>query len=117
MQRIRNFLQIFLRVIFLTSFRKSINNQFPTKNTEGIINKNTFIEKKQKQVKFAFEIDRILVNFYYCWIIMKEHIQEKVCTWKSVPLTKDCDMEKDKLNKLKNLEIWEDKIFLLEKQI
>ena len=118
MQKIRNFLQIFLRVIFLTSFRKSINNQFPTKNTEGIINKNTFIEKKQKQVKFAFEIDRILVNFYYGWIIMKEDIQEKVCTWKSVPLTKDCDMEKDKGCKLtKPDKIGEEKIYLLEKYL
>ena len=52
------------------------------------------------------------------WIILKENSQEKICTWKSVPSTKDCDMEKDKGCKLtKPDKIGEEKIYLLEKKL
>ena len=50
------------------------------------------------------------------WIIIKEDSQEKICTWKSIPATKGCNMEKDKGCKLtKPDKIGEEKIFLLEK--
>ena len=50
------------------------------------------------------------------WTILKEDSKEKICTWKSVPATKDCDMEKDKGCKLtKPDKIGEEKIYLLEK--
>ena len=46
----------------------------------------------------------------------KENSQEKVCTWKSVPATKDCNMEKDKGCKItKPDKIGEEKIYLIEK--
>ena len=50
------------------------------------------------------------------WNILKEDSQEKICTWKSIPATKDCNMEKDKGCKItKPDKIGEEKIYLLEK--
>jgi len=50
------------------------------------------------------------------WVILNEYSKEKICTWKSVPATKDCDMEKDKGCKItKPDKIGEEKIYLLEK--
>ena len=52
------------------------------------------------------------------WIILKEDSQEKICTWKSIPATNDCDMEKDKGCKItKPDKIGEEKIYLLEKSL
>ena len=49
--------------------------------------------------------------------MIKEDSQEKVCTWKSFPSTKDCDMEKNKGCKLTTPEkIGEEKLYLSEKQ-
>ena len=52
------------------------------------------------------------------WIISEEYTEEKICTWKSFPATKDCDMEKDKGCKITTPDkIGEEKIYLLEKQL
>ena len=50
------------------------------------------------------------------WKITKEYSEEKICSWKSVAASKDCDMEKDKGCKIiKPDEIGEEKVYLLEK--
>ena len=50
------------------------------------------------------------------WKITKEYTEEKVCSWKTIAATKDCDLEKDKGCKLvKPDKIGEEKIYLLEK--
>ena len=50
------------------------------------------------------------------WEIKKEYSEEKVCSWKTVAASKDCDLEKDKGCKLvKPDKIGEEKIYLLEK--
>ena len=50
------------------------------------------------------------------WVIVEESTEEKICTWKSFPATKTCDMEKDKGCKItKPDKIGEEKIYLLEK--
>ena len=50
------------------------------------------------------------------WRITKEYSEEKVCSWKSVPANKKCDIEKDKGCKIiKPDKIGEEKIYLLEK--
>jgi len=51
------------------------------------------------------------------WIIKKEYSEEKVCSWKTIAATKNCDLEKDKGCKIiKPDKIGEEKIFLLEKK-
>ena len=118
MNRIKQLSQIFLVLIFLTSCRTSINNEEPLINSDGNINENANLEKKRMEIKFSCGEDGIKEYLDNGWNILKEDSQEKICTWKSVPATKDCDMEKDKGCKItKPDKIGEEKIYLLEKLI
>ena len=116
MKSIKQFSQILLVAILLSSCRTSINKKNPIINTEENINKNTNSEIKRIEIKFSCGDDGISEYLNNGWIILKEDSQEKICTWKSVPATKDCDMEKDKGCKItKPDKIGEEKIYLLEK--
>ena len=113
---IKKFLQITLIAIFLSSCRTSINKEYPLKNMEKNINENSNQEKKRMEIKFSCGEDGISEYLDDGWKILKEDFQEKICTWKSVPATKDCNMEKDKGCKItKPDKIGEEKIYLLEK--
>ena len=90
----------------------------PIINSEENINTDTDAEKKRMEIKFSCGDDGISEYLNDGWIILKEDSQEKICTWKSIPATKDCDMEKDKGCKItKPDKIGEEKIYLLEKQL
>ena len=116
MKRIKQVQQIILVLIFLTSCGKSIKNKDPMINQEENINENTYSEKKRMEIKFSCGEGGISKYLDDGWIILKEDSQEKICTWKSVPATKDCDMEKDKGCKItKPDKIGEEKIYILEK--
>ena len=116
MNLIKQFTKLFLIIMFLTSCKTSINNEDPIINTEENINKNTFSEKKRMELKFSCGENGISSYLDDGWVILKEDSQEKICTWKSVPITKDCDMEKDKGCKItKPDKIGVEKIYLLEK--
>ena len=116
MKRIKQFSQLSLVIVFLTSCRSTIDKDFTTNNSkvDPIENKNS--EPKRIEITFSCGDDGISEYLDNGWIILKEDTQEKICTWKSVPATKDCDMEKDKGCKLtKPDKIGEEKIYLLEK--
>ena len=50
------------------------------------------------------------------WNIKQEYAEEKVCSWKTIAASKDCDLEKDKGCKIvKPNIIGEETIYLLEK--
>ena len=116
MKGIKKFFKIFLALVLLTSCRTSINNETPIINSEGNINENNNSDKQRMEIKFSCGDEGITKYLDEGWIIVKEDSQEKICTWKSVPATKDCDMEKDKGCKLtKPDKIGEEKIYLLEK--
>ena len=116
MKKIKEFSQIFIVLIFLTSCRSSINKGFPVIKTEGDIIQKNNQEKKRMELKFSCGDDGISEYLDNGWIILKEDSQEKICTWKSVPASKDCDIEKDKGCKItKPDKIGEEKIYLLEK--
>ena len=116
MKLIKKFSQILLIGIFLSSCRSSINKDNPIKNMEKNINEISNIEKKRMEIKFSCEEDGISEFLDDGWKILKEDSQEKICTWKSVPATKDCNMEKDKGCKItKPDKIGREKIYLLEK--
>ena len=109
-------LQIFFVVFFLTSCRSSINKDYPITNTEENVNKNSNSEKKRMEIKFSCGDEGISKYLDDGWIILKEYSVEKICTWKSVPATKNCDMEKDKGCKITTPDkIGEEKIYLLER--
>jgi hypothetical protein len=116
MKKMIKFLQVFLVIIFLTSCKKLINKDYPINNSEDNINEPTNTDKKTMEIKFSCGEDGISEYLDDGWNILKEDSQEKICTWKSVPSTKDCDMEKDKGCKItKPDKIGEEKIYLLEK--
>ena len=50
------------------------------------------------------------------WAIKQEYSEEKVCSWKTVAASKDCDLEKDKGCKIvKPDKVGEEIFYLLEK--
>ena len=115
MKIIKAFLQLSLFLFFLTSCKTSTDNDESIKNSE-VNNVNINSEKKRMEIKFSCGKDGIKEYLNDGWIIIKEDSQEKICTWKSVPASKDCDMEKDKGCKItKPNKIGEEKIYLLEK--
>jgi len=116
MNLIKQFLQIILIAILLSSCRTSINKENKKNNLEKNIDDNIYSEKKRMEIKFSCGEDGISEYLDDGWIVVGEKSQEKICTWKSVPASKDCDMEKDKGCKItKPDKIGEEKIYLLEK--
>ena len=116
MNIIKQFPQIIVVAIFLSSCSTAINKDNQIKNLDKNINEISNSEKKRMEIKFSCEEDGISEYLDDGWNILKEDSQEKVCTWKSVPATKDCNMEKDKGCKItKPDKIGEEKIYLLEK--
>ena len=116
MERIKNFSQIIFISILLSSCSNSIKKEYPIINSEENINENTNPEKKRMEIKFSCGEGGISKYLDDGWVILKEDSQEKICTWKSIPATKDCDMEKDKGCKItKPDKIGIEKIYLLEK--
>ena len=85
-------------------------------NSKENINQDINSEKIRMEIKFSCGDDGISEYLNDGWKILKEDYQEKICTWKSVPATKDCNMEKDKGCKItKPDKIGKEKIYLLEK--
>ena len=116
MKRIIQFSQIFLSIFILTSCRATKNNDYPLINSDENIKDNINSEKRRIEIKFSCGEEGIEEYLDDGWIILKEDSEEKICTWKSVPATKDCDMEKDKGCKItKPDKIGNEKIYLLEK--
>ena len=116
MKIVKQISQILLVAIFLISCKTSENKEFPKKNLERNIYDKPNSEKKKMEIKFSCGEDGISEYLDDGWKILKEESQEKICTWKSVPATKDCNMEKDKGCKItKPDKIGEEKIYLLEK--
>ena len=114
MKQIKIFFKIFLVLIFLTSCRNSINKDLPLINSEEDLKEKTDEEEKIMEIKFSCVEDGISKYIDDGWIILKEDSIEKICTWKSVPASKDCDMERDKGCKItKPDKIGEEKIYLL----
>ena len=116
MNIIKKFTQIILIAMFFSSCKTSIKKDFPLKILEENINENINLEKKRMEIKFSCGENRISEYLNDGWKILKENSQEKICTWKSVPASKDCNMEKDKGCKITMPDkIGEEKIYLLEK--
>ena len=116
MKIIKQFPLLILIAIFLISCKTSTNREYPINNLKKNINENLNSEKKRMEIKFSCGEDGIKEYLDNGWNILKEDSQEKICTWKSIPATKDCDMENDKGCKItKPDKIGKEKIYLLEK--
>jgi len=116
MKRIKYFSQILLIAIFLSSCKTLINKETPIINPDENINEKLNSKKKRMEIKFSCGEDGISEFLDNGWTIIKEDYQEKICTWKSIPATKNCDIEKDKGCKITTPDkIGEERIYLLEK--
>ena len=116
MEIIKKFSPILFTVIFLSSCKTLIIEENPIINSDEDTIEKLNTEKKRMEIKFSCGKDGISKYLDEGWVILKEDSLEKICTWKSVPATSDCDMEKDKGCKItKPDKIGEEKIYLLEK--
>ena len=110
--------QLFLLLIFLTSCKSTANKQELIIDSEEKKSVQTKLSKSKMEVRYSCGEDGISDFLNDGWIISKEYTEEKICTWKSFPATKDCDMEKDKGCKITTPDkIGEEKVYLLEKQL
>ena len=116
MEIIKKLSRICIILIFLTSCRISNNKDYPIINSDENINEINNSEKKRMEIKSSCGEDEVSEYLEDGWTIVKEASQEKICTWKSVPATKDCDMKKDKGCRITRPDkIGVEKIYLLEK--
>ena len=116
MNSIKKISQALLISILLSSCKTPINQENPLINSEEKVNKITNSEKKRMEIKFSCGEDGISEYLDDGWKIIKKDSQEKICTWKSVPAKKGCNMEKDKGCKItKPDKVGEEIIYLLEK--
>ena len=108
--------QLFLIPILVTSCKTKLNNEELIKNSDTPKSEQIKTEKNKMEVRFSCGENEISEYINDGWIIVEEYSEEKICTWKSFPATKNCDMEKDKGCKITEPDkIGEEKIYLLEK--
>ena len=110
------FTNIILVLLFLTSCKTSLNKE-PSTNELEVLQKDKFNKEKRKmEIRVSCGEGDISEFLNDGWIIFKEYSEEKVCTWKSVAASEDCDIEKDKGCKItKPDKIGEEKIYILER--
>ena len=108
--------QLSFLVVFLISCKPSVNNEESNINSKDSKNEQSNTAKSKMELNLSCGEDGISEFLSDGWIIVEEYSEEKICTWKSFPATKDCDMEKDKGCKITIPdEIGEEKTYLLEK--
>ena len=108
--------QLFLILILITSCKGTFNQDELIKNSDDKKNEQLTNLKKKMEVRFSCDEDGISEILDKGWTIVEEYTEEKICTWKSVPANKKCDMEKDKGCKITIPDkIGKEKIYLLEK--
>ena len=108
--------QLFLLFIFLTSCKSTLNKKELIIDSEVQNSQQIKVEKSKLEVRYSCGEDGISEFLNDGWIITKEYTEEKICTWKSFPASKDCDMEKDKGCKITTPDkVGKEKVYLLEK--
>ena len=108
--------QLLLLLVILTSCKSTANKEELIKDSEDQKSKQIKATKRKMEVRYSCGEVGISEFLNNGWIISEEYTEEKICTWKSFPATKDCDMAKDKGCKITTPDkIGEEKIYLLEK--
>ena len=109
--------QLFLLLIFITSCKTTANKEELIRDSEDQKSQKINVAKSKMEVRYSCGEDGISEFLNDGWKISEKYTEEKICTWKSFPATKDCDMEKDKGCKITTPDkIGEEKVYLLEKQ-
>jgi len=118
MKQYKKLLYIFT-ILFLISGCKTLEKKATEiKNIFGIQSSEESIKNKNSiEIKVSCGEDSNLEKYLNeGWVIKQEYSEEKVCSWKTVAASKDCDLEKDKGCKVvKPDKVGEEKFYLLEK--
>ena len=110
------FTKYLLIILLLSSCKTSLDKNKPLNINEFDDIEDANPTKNKMEIRFSCGEDGISEYIDDGWTIVEVFSEEKICTWKSTPASKDCDMEKDKGCKItKPDKIGEEKIYLLEK--
>ena len=102
--------------LLINSCKTIINENIILNESQEDIKEDLNSKKNQIEIRFSCGENNIKKYLNDGWIIIKEYSEEKVCTWKSFPSTKGCNMEKDKGCKItKPDKIGEEKIYFLRR--
>ena len=116
MKRFKRISQFILILLFVSACKSSGNKKPIIKDSVKQINEEKMLDKKSMEIRVSCGKGGISKFLDDGWIIIKESTQEKICSWKSFPASKNCDMEKDKGCKItKPDKIGEEKIYILQK--
>ena len=116
MKRLIKLTQLFFLLIFLTSCKTNVNKEELINDYEEQKSDQINKAKSKMEVRYSCGENGISEFLQDGWIIIEEYSEEKICTWKSFPATKDCDMEKDKGCKITTPDkVGEEKVYILEK--
>ncbi len=116
MKNIIKIFPIFVCLILISSCKTLLNEDIFIDESKENIEKDSITENNQIEIRFSCGEDGISKYTDDGWVVVKEYSEEKICTWKSVPASKNCDMEKDKGCKItKPDKIGQEKIYLLER--
>ena len=108
--------QLVLLLILLSSCKKALKNKKFIKNSENQKSEQFIKVKNKMDVRYSCGEDGITEFLNSGWVIIDEYREEKICTWKSVAASKDCDMGKDKGCKITVPDkIGQEKVYLLER--
>ncbi len=103
-------------MIVLTSCNSLTNKNNLLNDPEENMDKELNSKKERMEIRFSCGEDEISSYTKEGWIIVEEYSEEKICTWKSFPASRNCNMEKDKGCKItKPDKIGIEKIYILEK--
>ena len=109
-------LSFLVLLLTISSCKNIINDNKSENGADNIPPENLTKEKNKIEIRFSCGEDGISKYLDEGWNIINEYSEEKICTWKSFPATKDCNMEKDKGCKITEPDkIGIEKIYLLEK--
>mgnify|MGYP001164158557 FL=1 len=118
MKKYRKLLYIFM-ILFLVSGCKTLEKKATEiKNSFGIQSSEENIKNKNSiEITVSCGENSNLEKYINeGWAIKQEYSEEKVCSWKTVAASKDCDLEKDKGCKIVVPDnVGEEKFYLLEK--
>ena len=118
MKNYKTLIYIFIILFFVSGCKilkekaNEIKNKFRIKSSEEIIKNKNNIE-----ISVSCGDDVTLQEYIKNgWNIKKEYSEEKICSWKTIAASKDCNIEKDKGCKIVVPDkVGEEKFYILEK--
>ena len=119
MNKIANFvkaLNIFFILILLSSCNGEFNLNKINKKNDLLINTPKVNTKDELEITISCDKGNIEKYLKDGWKVKNKKTKEKVCSWKSIPANKTCDINKDKGCKIiKPDSFGLETIYLLEK--